>query len=179
VVTPDPVDGHGQGRVGVELEATLASRRNAASRRDGDQGCRTGSGATSRPTSDRFRGKAVGQLTECLDFWENNLHDPFVLDIIRNGYKIPIAKDMARIKYREDNNANAKKEEQFVIEEVKRLIAEGLVVEALDEPLFVSPPSVAIKIKPNGEVKKRLVFDLKNMSKNSKNEVPKTIHRSI
>jgi hypothetical protein len=119
---------------------------------------------TNRLTSDRFRGKAVGQLTECLNFWEKNLHDPYVFDIIRNGYKIPIAKDMAGIKYREENNTNATKEEQFVIDEVKRLIAEGLVVEALDEPLVVSPLSVAIKVKPSGEVKKRLVLDCSRQS---------------
>jgi hypothetical protein len=96
---------------------------------------------TSRPTCpdtrlDRFCGKAVGRLTECLSFWEKNLHDPYVLDVILNGYTIPIAKDMAGVKYREDNNANAKKEEHFMIDEVKRLIAEGLVVGALgDQPL--------------------------------------------
>jgi hypothetical protein len=119
---------------------------------------------TSRPTCpdtrlDRFCGKAVGRLTECLSFWEKNLHDLYVLDVIRNGYRIPISKDMAGVKYREDNNANAKKEEHFVIDKVKRLIAEGLVIKTSDEPLVISPLSVAIKIKPSGEVRKRLVLD--------------------
>jgi hypothetical protein len=76
---------------------------------------------TSRPTCpdtrlDRFRDKAVGRLTECLSFWEKNLHDPYVLDVICKGYRIPIAKDMAGVKYREDNNDNAKKEEHFLID---------------------------------------------------------------
>jgi hypothetical protein len=87
------------------------------------------------------------------------LHDPYVLDVIRNRYRIPIAKDMAGVRYREDNNANAKKEERFVIDKVKRLIVEGLVVEAFEEPLVISPLSVAIKTKPSSGVKKRLVLD--------------------
>jgi hypothetical protein len=73
VGTPYPVDGRGQGRVGVKMEATLDPRPDAASRRDGAHGPRlaTGSGVTSRSprtTAERFRGKAVGRLTECVSF---------------------------------------------------------------------------------------------------------------
>jgi hypothetical protein len=66
----------------------------------------------------------------------------------------------ARIVYRERNNKSARNEAAYVLEEVRRLVKEGQVVETKTPLRCTNPLSVAFKVNPDGSIKKRLVIDL-------------------
>jgi hypothetical protein len=55
---------------------------------------------TPDPTS--FLGAAVGHVHERLDFWTKKLEvDKYVLNIVREGYRIPVFPGTEKIVYRE------------------------------------------------------------------------------
>jgi hypothetical protein len=114
---------------------------------------------TPDPTS--FLGAAVGHVHERLDFWTKKLEaDKYVLNIVREGYKIPVFPGTKKIVYREANNRSARLEPDFVKSEVARLLEAGLVVKCDTVPLCCNPLSVAFKANYDGLFKRRLVLDL-------------------
>jgi hypothetical protein len=103
----------------------------------------------------------VGSVHERLEFWKVKIGaDEYVLNIVKEGYRLPVFPGTERIRYRVRNNKSARDEGAFVLEEVLRLEAAGLVVRCVSQPLCCNPLSVAFKIKPDGSYKKRLVIDL-------------------
>jgi hypothetical protein len=108
-----------------------------------------------------FMGASVGRVHKRLAFWKKTLKaDNYVLNIICEGYKIPVHPGSEEIAYRERNNHSARMEEQFVTSEFERLVKAGLVVTSVHAPLCVNPLSVAFKQKVDGSYKRRLVLDL-------------------
>jgi hypothetical protein len=84
--------------------------------------------------------------------------DNYVLNIIFEGYKIPVHPGTEEIAYNERNNCSARMEEEFVMSEVERLVKAGLVVPSVDAPLCVNPLSVAFKQTVDGLYKRRFGF---------------------
>jgi hypothetical protein len=112
-------------------------------------------------TKDCFLGKAVGSAHSRMGFWKNTLEaDSYVLDIIEKGYKIPVCPGTENISYWERNNGSARREQDFVQGEVASLLAAGMVVKSVLQPLCCNPLSVAFKQKVGGTMKRRLVINL-------------------
>jgi hypothetical protein len=92
-----------------------------------------------RPTEDSgFLGKAVGSVHTNLEYGEATFKDdPYVMSILRHGYKIPVKiNDIERrTRYRERNNQSARNEMDFVRAEVSRLLEGGQAVECEKPPL--------------------------------------------
>jgi hypothetical protein len=117
-----------------------------------------------RTTADSgFLGKAVRLVHTNLEYWEATFEDdPYVMLILRHGYKIPVKiNDVERrTRYRERNNQSARNEMDFVRAEVSRLLEGGQVIECEKPPLCVNPLSVAFKVNGDGSIKQRLVINL-------------------
>jgi hypothetical protein len=117
-----------------------------------------------RPIADSgFLRKAVGSVQTNLEYWEATFEDdPYVMSILRHGYKIPVKMNDAerRTRYREKNNQSARNEMDFVRAEVSRLLKGGQVVLCEKPPLCVNPLSVAFKVNGDRSKKKRLVINL-------------------
>jgi hypothetical protein len=110
-----------------------------------------------------FLGEAVGSLHESVDYWYATFdHDPYVFNILKYGFEIPVKMtDVERnTVYRERNNQSARKDMEFVREELKRLLSGGQIVRSSTPMTFTNPLSVAQKLNADGTIKKRLVIDL-------------------
>jgi hypothetical protein len=113
------------------------------------------------PSVPFFAGEAVGSVHQRLEFCKEKIGaDEYILNIVKEGYRLPVFPGTERIRYRERYNRSARDEEAFVLEEVLRLETAGLVVRCVSQPLCCNPLSVAFKIKPDGSYKIRLVIDL-------------------
>ena len=77
----------------------------------------------------------------------------FLLDINRNGYKLPFVNTPPSFRF--DNNRSAISHSEFVTGAITDLLEKNLIVES-DAPYTVNPPSVAIQ----SSGKKRLILDL-------------------
>jgi hypothetical protein len=107
------------------------------------------------------KGKTVGRIHESIDYWfENFPTDSYVLDILRNGYEIPVNWELIPDSYEESDNKSARDHYAFVCEETDRLLVNGQIVEWPCRPRCVNPLTVAKKRKEDGTLKLRLVLDL-------------------
>jgi hypothetical protein len=109
---------------------------------DADMGVPTASGGPFVVTLDPtfFLGAAVDHVHERLDFWTKKLEaDKYVLNIVREGYRIPVFPGTENIVYREANNRSARLEPDFVKSEVARLLEAGIVVKCDSVPLCCNP----------------------------------------
>jgi hypothetical protein len=105
----------------------------------------------------------VGGIHDSVQFWKETFEsDVYVENILQQGYTIPVkmSPDEAKTVYLERNNKSARNEAAYVLEEVRRLVREGQVVETKTPPRCTNPLSVAFKVNPDGSIKKRLVIDL-------------------
>jgi hypothetical protein len=101
-----------------------------------------------------------GRLRDHYRFWEVTLKAPaFILDVIKNGYKIPFLE--VPKSYFMKNNKSALKHSKFVSEAVAKLVSSGSVLKVSFVPYIVSPLSVA----ENSQGKKRLILDLSVLNK--------------
>jgi hypothetical protein len=115
------------------------------------------------PAIPGFLGKAVGSVHDNLEFWTETFeHDSCVMNILKNGYRIPVKMTAAHSAtvYREHNNQSARLDMDFVRAEVKRLVEDGQVVRVDSPPVCINPLSVAFKVNADGAIKKHLVIDL-------------------
>jgi hypothetical protein len=113
--------------------------------------------------SSSFLGKAVGGIHESITFWSLFFEDdPYVMNILKEGFKIPVKMDEKQrfTIYRERNNQSARNDMAFVREEVDRLVKAGQVVRIASATTCTNPLSVAYKVNADGSIKKRLVIDL-------------------
>jgi hypothetical protein len=103
----------------------------------------------------------VGHIHERADFWVEHLHpDPYVRGILDQGFKVPVDWDKIPESYEEVDNKSARKNYDFVQEEVARLVDSGQVLEWDAKPRCCNPLTVAIKCLEDGSLKQRLVLDL-------------------
>ena len=67
-----------------------------------------------------------GKLRSCLSFWRDTIcASDFVLDIIKNGYKIPFKE--TPVPYSIENRSSAKSRDSFVREAISELLVRGCI----------------------------------------------------
>jgi len=100
-----------------------------------------------------------GRLKENILFWESIGASEWVLDIIREGYKIPfVSTPMSAFS---GNNKSAFEETEFVTDSITKLLKNGSVKEVKNKPYIVNPLSVA----KNSCGKLRLILDLRYVNR--------------
>ncbi len=99
-----------------------------------------------------------GSLRRHLTFWESIGASDYVLEVIREGYTIPLIE--APPSYCLENNKSALRHKTFVSQEIQSLLGKGFVKQVSTVPHCVSPLTVA----ENSE-KLRLVLDLSLLNK--------------
>lgn len=101
-----------------------------------------------------------GHLHVHADFWENTLKVPgYILDVIRNGYKIPFLQIPKS--YFMKNSRSAFCHSEFVTEAIADFVTSGVVLEVPFVPYIVSPLSVAV----NSVGKKKLILNLSTLNR--------------
>ena len=100
-----------------------------------------------------------GRLRKSLSFWEGIGAYDYVLDTIRNGYKIPFFSTPPTAHLA--NNRSALNHESFVVQAITDLLSKGLIEECSNIPYVVNPLTVSVQ---NNE-KKRLILDLRHVNK--------------
>ena len=99
-----------------------------------------------------------GGLAKCISEWEGINAPGFILEVIREGYKIPFV-SLPPPKY-SDNNFSAIKEKDFVSKAILDLLKMNCI-EVLDEaPNIVNPLSVSTQ----SSRKKRFILDLRHFN---------------
>ena len=98
--------------------------------------------------------QVIGNLRRNAEAWVEFGASDFILDIIRNGYKIPFIQTPDRAGFK--NNKSALRESDFVDKAITELLEIGGIVECKQRPRVVNPLTVAVK-----NSKKRLVLDLR------------------
>ena len=99
-----------------------------------------------------------GRLRENLEYWKNVGCNETVLEVIREGYRIPFLTLPPGITLR--NNRSALDHKTFVSKAITELLDTGRIREVKTPPLVVNPLSVSSK---NG--KERLILDLRHVNK--------------
>ncbi|CAG2244135.1 unnamed protein product [Mytilus edulis] len=99
------------------------------------------------------------RLKNSLDFWKNINASKFILDLIENGYKIPLINEPESVLLR--NNKSALEHKDFVEKAVQELIDASLIKEVSNRPHVVNPLTVSI----NSSGKGRLILDLRHVNK--------------
>jgi len=99
------------------------------------------------------------RLKEHVQFWRNIGTTNFILDIIENGYKIPLYSTPPRSINR--NNKSALAEAEFVKEAIQDLLDRSLIAKCLEPPYVVNPLTVSVQ----SSGKKRLILDLRVVNK--------------
>ena len=100
-------------------------------------------------------GHVKGRLRKRLAFWERLGANEFVLDTIKNGYKLPFI-HIPRESYKINNKTDMDNTD-FVSDTIIDLIDSGSVIEVPFKPIVVNPLSVAF----NSSGKPRLILDLR------------------
>ena len=100
-----------------------------------------------------------GRLFDSYDFWKEINAYPFILDVIKNGYKIPFYSTPPSVFL--PNNRSSLNHGDFVESAIHDLLVRGLVIECSSRPIVVNP--LTVSIQSNG--KKRLILDLRHVNK--------------
>ena len=95
-------------------------------------------------------------------FYENELKaNQEVLNILKNGYEVTFSDNKAPGKIHLENNKSANDNLQFCQEQVEQWLEDGFIEAVEEEPVFISPLSVATKTSSlDTSVKKRMCLDL-------------------
>ncbi|MEW8544359.1 MAG: reverse transcriptase domain-containing protein [Candidatus Thiodiazotropha sp.] len=96
-----------------------------------------------------------GRLKKNITFWQDIGASAFVLDVIENGYKIPLFSLPPQ--YFSHNNRSAMSEQEFVSEAIKDLLDRSLIEECESPPRVVNP----LTVSQQSSGKKRLILDLR------------------
>ena len=100
----------------------------------------------------------MGRLQKRYDEWEKVTSSPFILSVIREGYKLPIRVIPQPVELK--NNKSARDNTQFVYEKVQKLLSNGCIQEVESRPTVVNSLTVAT----NKSGKKRLVLDCRHLN---------------
>ena len=99
-----------------------------------------------------------GRLKAHSEFWENTLKaSPTVMNVIREGYKIPFHTPPQPIFH--PNNSSALAHPDFVSSEIQGLLTRGCIKQVSNPPFVVNPLSVA-----TNSSKLRLILDLRHVN---------------
>ena len=79
---------------------------------------------------------AKGRLKQNVKFWKYIGSSDFVIDVIKNGYKIPFFSLPPSSEFK--NNKSAKKQSSFVSEAIQDLLDKGLILECKVRPHIVN-----------------------------------------
>ena len=100
-----------------------------------------------------------GRLKSHVQFWKDIGSYPFIIDVIENGYKIPLFSTPPSVCLH--NNRSAIKHGEFVGQAIHDLLVRGLIVECSSMPTVVNPLTVSVQ----NSGKKRLILDLRHVNK--------------
>ncbi|CAC5396382.1 unnamed protein product [Mytilus coruscus] len=100
-----------------------------------------------------------GRLKENIRFWINIGAYDYIIDTIRDGYKIPFY-SIPPSTYLH-NNLSALKNSDFVHTAIQDLLHRGLIVQCDNRPFVVNPLTVSVQ----SNLKKRLILDLRAVNK--------------
>lgn len=101
----------------------------------------------------------VGRLKNCISKWEQATNSKYILDVVQNGYKLPLKENPTNVCLR--NNKSARENLYFVKSEVQNLLKKGVVSKTDAIPYVVNPLTVAY----NKKGKPRLVLDCRHINK--------------
>ena len=99
----------------------------------------------------------VGRLKRNYNYWKNMGCSPYILDVILNGYLIPINGTIDPVLLK--NNKSSREEPNFVRLSIDELLESGAITECKQPPHVVNPLTVA---KKGGKL--RLVIDLRHLN---------------
>lgn len=99
-----------------------------------------------------------GNLAKHLDFWVNIGTSKFILDVIKDGYRLPFEENPEGAYLK--NNKSALLNSSFVEESINELVHSERVLEVHSPPFVVNPLSVAVQ----SSGKKRLILDLRRVN---------------
>jgi hypothetical protein len=97
-------------------------------------------------------------LRNHLAWWQKNVHNSYIVDVIQNGYRLPL-NGIPKPEWLK-NNKSARDNASFVDSEVDKLVKSGVVIELKNQPAVINALTVAI----NADNKKRLVLDLRQVN---------------
>ena len=92
-----------------------------------------------------------------MEFWQSIGTLDFILDVIKEGYKIPFISTPPPKHY--SNNASALREADFVDQAIAELLADNCVEELYSPPVILNP--LTLSVQTSG--KKRLMLDLRHI----------------
>jgi hypothetical protein len=99
-----------------------------------------------------------GSLKSHSSWWHEHVKNPYILDIIDNGYKLPLMSIPPQERLR--NNKTARENVTFVSEEIERLVEAGILLNVHSAPTVVN----ALTVAQNAAGKLRLVLDLRGVN---------------
>ena len=114
--------------------------------------------ATSVPSNDFLKLSVKGRLFKSMEFWQSIGTLDFILDVIKEGYKIPFISTPPPKHY--SNNASAVREADFVDQAIAELLADNRVEELSSRPAILNPLTVSVQTSG----KKRLILDLRHIN---------------
>ena len=97
-----------------------------------------------------------GRLKSHTQFWIDIQTPDFILDCIRDGYKIPFFSTLEPTTFK--NNRSAQAHAEFVADAITELISSGRIHQTCKEQLLVISP-LSVSVQQTG--KKRLILDLR------------------
>ena len=97
-----------------------------------------------------------GRLREHIAFWKDIGASKWVLDVLRDGYSLPFMSLPQKTFF--NNHGSIAEDQEFVCQEVAKLLASGAVIEVGREDLMVCNPLGVVK---NSACKPRLIVDLR------------------
>ena len=100
-----------------------------------------------------------GKLKANVRYWEDIGANKTILNVIRDGYMIPLVTTPERASFK--NNKSALRNKNFVDEAICELLATGRIVETDKAPYVVNPLSVST----SSSGKQRLILDLRHVNK--------------
>ena len=112
--------------------------------------------ATSVPSNDFLKLSVKGRLFKSMEFWQSIGTLDFILDVIKEGYKIPFISTPPPKHY--CNNASAVREADFVDQAIAELLADNHVEELSSRPAILNPLTVSVQTSG----KKQLILDLRH-----------------
>jgi hypothetical protein len=102
--------------------------------------------------------RVKGSLQKHLSWWQSNVKNNYIIDVVKEGYKLPLLQ-VPQPSFIH-NNKSARDNPDFVNEEINRLLESGVIIKMEQKPTVVNALSVATNILG----KHRLVLDLRNVN---------------
>ena len=101
----------------------------------------------------------IGRLQNCVSKWKEATNSKYIVDVVENGYKLPLKEQPSSVCLR--NDKSARENLPFVRSEVQSLSQKGVVSKTNEIPYVVNPLTVAY----NKKGKPRLVLDCRHINK--------------